>query len=157
MLASTEISETWVVLPQGCTSNDPSNCIKERGGAYNITLSKTWNEKGVDSLKTESDLGYVNNYDNGDFGLDTLGVDVPPGHANVSLDQQVIAGVATKDFFLGNLGLANRQHTFGNGEQVSGFLSHLNASNLIPSLSYGYTAGASYRKRQRMESDWVPH
>lgn len=156
MLASTEISETWVVFPGGCVS-EPSNCIKERGGAYNTTLSKTWDDKGRERLKTESNLGYAGLYDNGDFGYDTLGVDVPPGHANVSLDKQVIAGVEIKDFFLGNLGLANRQHTFGNGEQASGFLWHLNASNLIPSLSYGYTAGASYRKRQRMESDWVPH
>lgn len=140
------------MLPEGCASTDPKNCTEERGGAYNVTASKTWVDKSHDHLVTESNLGYISNYDNGDFGLDTLGVGAP-GHGNASLDQQVFAAVATNDFFLGNLGLANRQHTFGDGSQKSGFLSQLNMSNLIPSLSYGYTAGASYRKHQRMESD----
>lgn len=68
------------------------------------------------------------------------------GETNVTLNKQVIAGIATKDFYLGNIGLAARpldwtDHT----ESSPSLMSSLKSQNLIPSLSYGYTAGASYR------------
>lgn len=146
MLASTEVPETWIVDYRGCTSTDARNCTEARGGVYNLTASKSWLDKKIDTLGAEANLEYTVNSDVGQFGFDTLGVAVS-GRGNVSLDDQLVATVATKDFFLGNLGLANRQHDFGDGTHPTGFLSQLNASNLIPSLSYGYTAGASYRKR----------
>lgn len=146
VLASTEIPETWVVGPEGCVTTDPSNCTQARGGTYNGDNSTTWKTINNYSLGAESNLGLTQNSDNGQYGFDTLAVAVPGG-GNVSLDHQLIARLATKDFYLGNLGLANRQLLLG-GDRESGFLSHINASNLIPSLSYGYTAGASYRKRR---------
>ena len=86
------------------------------------------------------------NSDVGEYGFDTIAIGVP-AHGNVSLDQQPIAGIATKDFLLGNLGLASRPLKFASdGAQISGLMSNLKSKNLIPSLSYGFTAGASYRK-----------
>lgn len=159
MLAATEVPETWIVDVLGCTSTtsttDAKNCTEARGGVYNITASKSWNKKGLDQLGAEANLGYTVNSDNGDFGFDTLGVAVSGG-GNVSLDKQLLATLATPDFFLGNLGLAIRQHDFSDGTHALGFLSQLNTSNLIPSLSYGYTAGASYRRRAGEKLDRAP-
>lgn len=156
MLASTEIPETWVVDPSGCAKSDPTNCTTARGGVFNNTVSTSWVNKNIYALGAESNLGYTVNSDNGNYGFDTLRVGLP-GDGNVSLDHQLIAGIATKDFFLGNLGLASRQLMFADKTQAPGFLSQLQSNNMIPSLSYGYTAGASYRKHQRRTSDGIPH
>lgn len=152
MLASTETVETWVVFTSGCNNQ---TCIDARGGVFDNKSSKNWTEKTLDNLTVESNLGYTGNYDVGDYGHDTLAIGVP-GQGDVSLDQQLIAGIATKDFFLGNVGLANGQRAFPDGTRETGLMAQLKSKNLIPSLSYGYTAGASYRKRQSMKSDRSP-
>lgn len=127
---------------------------------YNISASKNWVNKisggGILELEAESNLGYNVNYDNGQYGFDTLGV-VVPGGGNVSLDKQLIAGIATNDFLVGNLGLADRPREFEGYTPEMGFVSQLQSKNLIPSLSYGYTAGASYRKSQGVKSDVIEH
>ena len=84
----------------------------------------------------------------GQFGYDTLGVPGQSGVANVSLEHQVVAGIATNTYYLGNLGLSSQNITFGTATSDSSpsFLGSLKNENLIPSLSFGYTAGASYRK-----------
>ena len=84
----------------------------------------------------------------GHFGYDTIGVPGQSGVANVSLDHQVIAGIVTNTYYLGNLGLSPQNITFGEDKSDTSpsFLSSLKNENLIPSLSFGYTAGASYSK-----------
>ena len=145
LLASTQVPETWVVGTEGCTLNDPQNCDASRGGLFNSTASSSWNDSGVYSLNAEINLGYTQNSDNGDYALDTIEVGTP-GDGAVSLGQQVVAGIATKDFYLGNLGLSTQPIALSNtGEPLPSLLSSLMSNNLIPSRSYGYTAGASYR------------
>ncbi|KAL9610154.1 MAG: hypothetical protein Q9167_005132 [Letrouitia subvulpina] len=146
VLVSTQIPECWVVLEEGCTESDPSNCTETRGGLFDYSKSSTWDKKAIFPLGTEANLGYTKNSDNGAYGWDTVELGTV-GETNATLDKQVIAGIATKDFYLGNLGLAARpldwtDHT----ESSPSLLSSLQSQNLIPSLSYGYTAGASYRK-----------
>ena len=67
---------------------------------------------------------------------------------NVTLDHQLLAGVATKDFFVGSLGLSQTPLSFQNPggapDTRPSLITSLKDANLIPSLSYGYTAGASY-------------
>ena len=91
-------------------------------------------------------LPYTSNYDNGHYGLDTLGLGYP-GSGAPSLKKQVMATVATKDFYLGNLGLAPRPVNLTTyQDSYPSFLTNLHNQSLIPSLSYGYNAGAQYRK-----------
>lgn len=145
------------MFPQGCNNQtDANNCTEARGGVFDVESSKTWTEKRIFELGAESNLGYTGNSDNGEYGLDTVAIGVP-GRGNVTVDQQLIAGIATKDFFLGNVGLADRQLAFADGTQGTGLMAQLKSKNLIPSLSYGYTAGASYSKRPSMKSDSGPH
>ena len=143
---STLVPETWVVLPLGCTSNDPSTCLNSRGGVFDPKRSLTWLDQGTWSLVEESDLGYGGTTDPGDYGYDTLGIQIE-GNANgvVALPHQVISALAVKTFYLGNLGLNPRTPYF-NTSTTPSFLQSLRITNQIPSLSYGYTAGAYYRK-----------
>ncbi|MCJ1385623.1 hypothetical protein MMC17_008746 [Xylographa soralifera] len=83
--------------------------------------------------------------DGGDYGYDTVGLEIV-GNTPVFLDNQVVVAVDThKDFWLGYIGLAPRTPQFSNSSQPS-FLKSLKNQNSIPSLSYGYTAGAFYRE-----------
>ena len=83
--------------------------------------------------------------DAGDYGYDTVGLEIVGGPP-VILDHQVVVALDTeKDFWLGYIGLAPRTPQFGNSSQPS-LLKSLKIQNSIPSLSYGYTAGAIYRE-----------
>lgn len=157
MLASTQVPETWLVDPQGCIDQDPSNCTQARGGFYHRAdsstsqgLSTAENPSGRPKtlpLQAESNLGMTNNFDFGIYGFDAVELG-RPGNGNISLSTaQVIATVATKDFFLGNLGLSARRVSAMGSGGPPGLLTSLNDGNYIPSLSYGYTAGAAYRKK----------
>lgn len=129
------------------------NCNDERGGIFNYNESpKNWITKGNFTLDISANLGLGGNGDGGTFGYDTLAIPTANG-ASVTLDQQLLSGVATKDFFVGSLGLSSRPISFES--QVKGqppdtrqsLITSLKDKNLIPSLSYGYTAGASYRNQ----------
>lgn len=144
VLASTTIPETWVVAVGGCTPQDGSGCRNSRGNLFNKTISTTWEGKGIFELGAERNLNFTE-FDNGDYGNDTLSIGYN-GSGGLSLDRQVIAGIATKHFYLGYLGLTPRPVNFSETESSASYLSNLKAQSKIPSLSFGYSAGAYYRK-----------
>ena len=89
---------------------------------------------------------YIGNYDNADYGLETVGLGLP-GSNGVSLPNHIVGALATKDYYLGYLGVTNQPTNFSQFDDPhSSFLSTLKAQNQIPSLSYSYSAGAPYRK-----------
>ena len=146
VLASTTVPETWVVLKSGCTEQDPSGCDNARGTLFNSNASTTWQDQGLFGLGVETNLPYTGNYDNGDYGFDTLGLGLVG--SGVTVNHSVIAGIATKDFFLGNLGLTPRPINFTEFDHPkTSLLTNLRSANQIPSLTYGYSAGAKYRKK----------
>lgn len=156
VLASTQVPEMWLVDPQGCNDKDPSNCTEARGGIYQRAESSTsqGSSGGYDNvpLQAESNLGMTKNSDVGSYGFDAVELG-RPGDGNISLSTaQVIATVATKDFLLGNLGLSARRVSTLESGKPPGLLTSLNDRNYIPSLSYGYTAGAAYRKKGNASS-----
>lgn len=150
MLVSTEVSSTWVVAPTGCGSTSPVNCTGARGGAYDSTKSSSWNVNALYALAAETNLGDPYSGDNeiGDYGYDTIGIPGQSGVADISVDHQVIAAITPDTYYLGNLGLSSQNITFSAGasDTSPSLLGSLRNENLIPSLSFGYTAGASYRK-----------
>lgn len=150
VLVSTEVSSTWVVAPGGCGPAYPVNCTGARGGAYDSTKSSTWNVNALYSLAAETNLGnpYSASSQIGNFGYDTVGIPGQSDVANVSLDHQVIAAIETNTYYLGSLGLSSQNITFStdSSDTSPSFLGSLRNENLIPSLSFGYTAGASYRQ-----------
>lgn len=150
MLVSTGVQVTWVVEPGGCGPPYPVNCTETRGETYDSTKSTSWHASALYSLGVETNLGNPYSADSqmGDFGYDTIGLPGQSGVANISLDNQVIAGIKTTTYYLGSLGLSSRNISFSTSSSDTSqtFLSSLKNKNLIPSLSFGYTAGASYSK-----------
>ena len=147
VIASTAGYQTIAILPGGCISSDPSTCATDRGALFNPNSSTTWKANTVTpnstfTLNLDTNLGYN---ENGLFGYDTvqMGWD---GSGGPSLDQQIVAGIETKDFFLGMFGLNPRPTNFTTlNTQAPSYMSTLLDQKVIPSLSWGYTAGNQYR------------
>ena len=129
--------------PQGCTLADPSSCASTRGGIFHPNQSTSWREAGLFELDLELNLGYTGN---SEFAFESIALGLHGTGAPV-LSHQLFAGLATKEFYLANWGIAPRPTNLtGFDEPQQSVLSALKETSQIPSLSYGYTAGAPYRK-----------
>ena len=150
VLVATTIGETWVISQNetqgGCLKSDSPGCAESRGALFNINASTSWQDKGIYELGNEINLpDYITGYDNGHYGIDSLGLGLPGG-GGVALDNQVVAALATKDFYLGYLGVTSRPTNFSTFDNPhTSFLSSLKQQNKIPSLTFGYSAGNQYR------------
>lgn len=154
VLVSTKGFQTWVPHADGCTkADDVSNCASLRGAEHFRTASSvgfqsnqssTWQAIGEQDLDLETNLGYGGQ---GQYGYDTVYLGASQETDTISLDRQVVAGLKDKDYFLGMLGLSRTSSKFSTvGHEVSSLFENLKDKNIIPSWSYGYTAGAAYRK-----------
>ena len=151
VLPSTSGSSLWVVLIQGCIESDPSNCHTLRGDTFNINASSTWQDEGLFHLPllSEQYLGYSGN---ADYGFDNVTLDWP-GSGGPTLEHQVLTGIATKDFYIGSLGMTSRPVNISNfTDPFPSMLGTLRNNNQIPSLSFGYTAGAFYQPKPEFDS-----
>lgn len=89
---------------------------------------------------------YDNEFDVADYGLETVGLGLP-GANGASEPNLIVGALATKDFYLGYLGVTNQPTNFTEFDNPHpSFLSTLKAQQKLPSLSYAYSAGAQYRK-----------
>ena len=151
VLVSTTVGETWVISKNatvgGCLARDPPNCPQSRGLLVNVNTSSTWQDQGIYALGVELNLpDYTNDFVNGNYGLESLGLGLP-GSGGVTLDNQVVAAISTKDFYLGNLGVTARPTNFTTfDDPQTSFLSSLYERGHIPSLTFGYSAGNQYRE-----------
>lgn len=147
ILPATNGQETWAPLPQACAQYGPA-CpylrgvpVSSRSLGFDTAQSTTWTKDGIYDLVIEQNLGYDGN---GLYGSDTvqLGNSTQGGPM---LEHQVVAGIVDDDFWLGIIGLGPKPANFSsfNDPQPS-FMRTLVDQKLIPSLSYGYTAGARY-------------
>ncbi|KAK5705104.1 hypothetical protein LTR97_002219 [Elasticomyces elasticus] len=154
VLPSTAGQETWLPNPQGCTTanpDDPGYCGYLRGalpfnganssGFFN-NESSSWDLIGLYTLDAqEAELGYTGN---GLYGFDTValnGTTTP-----FSENKSVVAGVADLDYWLGVFGLGPKAINFTTfNDPIPNYMRTLVDNNTIPSLSWGYTAGAFYR------------
>jgi hypothetical protein len=68
------------------------------------------------------------------------------GSGGLTVKNQSLAGIATKSFFMGLLGLTPRSSNFTNfNNPIPSFMQSLQKQSLIPSVSWSYTAGNQYR------------
>lgn len=151
--SATASNTLWVVLSQGCSApGDPGNCAYLRGFEFTPNQSSTWSIEGLGNeglyslvVYEESLLGYSGN---AYYGYDSITLGWPgQGTGLPSITHQVVAGIATPDFYLGSLGLSPIPMNFSslNDPQPS-MLSTLRNKSVIPSSSWGYTAGAFYQQ-----------
>lgn len=150
VLPSTASQQTWVPHPDGCASSvvgNISDCGDSRGvwpfesedsDGFQESKSSTWQAIGIYELYIEEHLGIDGN---GFFGYDSVGL----GESGPVTEHQVVAGVPTPNYWLGLLGLGANYTNFEH-ERPSSLLRTLKDEEKIPSLSYGYTAGAPYSK-----------
>lgn len=155
VLISTVLGETWVISANktqgGCIGNDPTSCAQGRGALFNINASSTWKDQGLFGVGLETNLpDYISNFDVADYGLETVGLGLP-GSNGVTEPNRIVGALATKDFYLGYLGVTNQPTNFtAFDDPQPSFLSTLKTQDKIPSLSYAYSAGAQYRKEDHL-------
>ncbi|KAL8785865.1 MAG: hypothetical protein Q9195_008460 [Heterodermia aff. obscurata] len=145
VLPSTAGQATWVVMDGGCPSSSPASCSDDRGRLVNLNESSSRDELGVYTLELELNLGHN---DTGEFGLDTLGLGTTAPSGGPSLDSQLVIGIETNNYRLGTFGLNHQPTNVSSfAQSYTSFLTSLKLQNLIPSLSWAYTAGAKYRSK----------
>ncbi len=143
LLPSITGNSIWVVLPLACESSSVSACRLNRGNIFTTNDSSTWEHKAIYKLPLHPQQ-YLPFSGNASFGLDNVTLK-RPGHPGTSIENQLIAGYVTDDFYVGALGLSPLPANFTPEVHYSSFLGTLKAEDRIPSRSYGYTAGAHYR------------
>ncbi|KAJ9651641.1 hypothetical protein H2198_009084 [Neophaeococcomyces mojaviensis] len=140
---STTESEAWVVGPAGCDGT--STCSSLRGGLFSADQSTSWETLGLYELGY-SDLSQTT--DNGYYGFDNLSIS-----DTISASNQIIAVVNDTDHWIGQLGLVVQETRFQSNIDHLPLISTLvQNESVIPSHSYGYTAGAYYKGKSVLGS-----
>lgn len=144
VLISTASQQTWVILPDGCKPAD-GLCPGLRGGTFTRNDSSTWSPLGNDLFKLSIEEN-LNISQNAYFGLDTVGLG-SPGSGGPTLQHQLLGTIATEIFYLGMFGVNPNPKRFpGIDEEEPSYMTSLKNQGIIPSLSFGYTAGAYNRE-----------
>jgi hypothetical protein len=139
VLVSTTSNVPWAVLNEACKGSDDEikACAQSRGNLFTRQDSSTWELKGPFALGFEENLGYE---DSGLYGYDTLTLGFEGAPA---LSHQVVTGILTDDFWIATLGIRPAAVNFTSVDKpIDSWLSALKNDSHIPSLSWGYTAGA---------------
>lgn len=130
--------------PPGTLTGANPNPFGASGFQSNVT--STWQEKPGLEIQDES---YLNVTSSAEYGVDVVGLG-PEASAGLTLSSSLIAGVPAEPFYLGNLGLKPARTSVVNQSKAyvstATLMTQLKDQDLIPSLSYGYTAGAIYSK-----------
>ncbi|KAM0221559.1 hypothetical protein ACHAPQ_000081 [Fusarium lateritium] len=140
VLVSTALSEFWAVGPGGCLPKEP-HCIAARGGVYSPQESSDLSALGIWQLG----LNYLGYGGNGDYGRDRISMQSPLSDELYIMDDVLIATVNTTSYLNGLFGLGITQGNFNGTVADSPLTQAVAQYGLIPSYSFGYTAGAYYR------------
>lgn len=134
-------------MTEGCNVGD-STCINGRGLLFNPNSSSTWSQYGVYGLGAEQNLGSTGS---ARYGNDTVSLGIQ-GSGGPTLPDQIVGTFSTEDFYLGFFGLNPASTNFTQQNQKASYMTTLKNQNLIPSLSFGYTAGNQYTLKQVLGS-----
>ncbi|KAJ8608102.1 hypothetical protein MRB53_039851 [Persea americana] len=132
--------QTWVVIPQGCqTATDYTACADVRGGIFQYNKSSTFHKIGTYSLLVDENLDL---FSNAIYGYDQVTL----AGQGLTLTNTTVAGMALDTFYLGVFGVNTKPTNFTTFNDPSpSYMTQLKQQNKIPSVSFGYTAGAHYR------------
>jgi hypothetical protein len=148
VLPSFQAQNSWVPIVDECVkiSADPAKCGTSRGvqpfaqrssAGFQTNVSSTWEAIGLYELGLERDRGITGN---GLSGFDTVEL------SNTTLDHFPITAYASPGYWIGQLGLSTIPLNFSETINSASLLVTLKKEQSIPSLAYGYQAGASYRQ-----------
>lgn len=157
VLPSTASQQIWVVNQEACrvqyldlaTNNltepeaDP-DCERNRGFVFNTNTSSTWVEQGFYDLWVGGTYGKTNT---GYFGYDTVALGLP-GEEGPTVSHTTIGTLKYPNTWLGHIGLHSKSTNFSanlvDTPPVPSYITRLFEQGNIPSVSFGYTAGAKY-------------
>jgi hypothetical protein len=120
-------------------------CTTNKGGLFSPLKSSTWQEQGFFDLGVDYQLG---NTAYAEYGLDNLTF----GATGITIPSAIIGAfngsglTNTTSYFTGLFGVGITPGNFTNITPLSAISALVEQMGTIPSHSYGYTAGASYRK-----------
>ncbi|KAH6621856.1 aspartic peptidase domain-containing protein [Boeremia exigua] len=155
VVPSTSSQQIWVVNSEACEVNDTSSsdpqavkadpdCEYNRGYVFNISQSRSWAAQGYYSLWIGGTYGIEGN---GFYGYDAVGLGLP-GEEGPAVANTTIGTLRTPEFWLGHLGLHPKSTNFSanliDTPPVPSYMTRLFKQGNIPSISFGYTAGARY-------------
>ncbi|KAL9025929.1 MAG: hypothetical protein Q9196_005328, partial [Gyalolechia fulgens] len=144
VLISTAGQATWAISSLRCPPDLPPSCSQLLGGVFNNNDSKSWDQKGFFGLGLETNLYPP---DNATFGLDSVGLGLTNASGPV-LENQIVAALSGSTYAQGTFGLGRQPTNLSDfTDPHPSFLTSLYNKNLIPSLSWSYTAGAKYRQK----------
>lgn len=147
MFPSTAGQATFVVGPLGCQATDNyqafPNCTQTRGELFDTSKSLSWNSLGNYTLSLETNLGYN---ETAAYGLESIALGFSDANGGPTLQNQTVSDILITDYYVGLFGIGNQPTNFTTQSNPQpSFLTTLRTKNLIPSLSWAYTAGAKYR------------
>jgi hypothetical protein len=142
----------YVPIDKDCERFNVTDCGGLRGVeiwasrpsiGFHPANSSSWSEMGTYRVGLGANFGLTGN---GKFGNDTVGLGTGAGVNAVNIDQQAVVAYATSDVWVGQLGLSKWALNMSDTVTPHSFLSSLKEGGYIPSLSFGYQAGAFYRE-----------
>ncbi|KAK7178893.1 eukaryotic aspartyl protease [Paraphaeosphaeria sporulosa] len=130
------------------SKGDLPNCGALRGvvnashsAGFLFNASETWDPLGKFMTNIHCELGYASG---ATFGTDNVGLMVQ-NSGGPTLQDQVVGLLGKSPFFTGFFGLSPKAANFTNyNDPHPSYITTLKNTRRIPSLSYGYTAGAFY-------------
>ncbi|KAF2095070.1 acid protease, partial [Rhizodiscina lignyota] len=142
----------WVVIPPGCTeiNQNVSDCAAKRGGMFVSNQSTSWSTEklpnyGLFSLETGNEEVQLGLSGNAYYGFDTIHLGLS-GSGLPQVQNQLVAGMATNDFWLGSLGISPTTFNITNFDSpIPSLLGTLRSQKFVRSTTWGYTAGAVYQ------------
>ncbi|ORY18322.1 aspartic peptidase domain-containing protein [Clohesyomyces aquaticus] len=150
VLPATNGQNIWVPIADDCEHLNTTDCGTSRGvpsfqnlrsPGFQSNLSSTWETIGLYEPGQDRNLGFTGNWLS---GFDSVAFTSQMNKSLVSIDKQPVTAYATPNFWLGQIGLSIRRMNFREDEHPNSFLTSLKDAGVIPSLSFGYTAGAPY-------------
>lgn len=159
-------SSPMVLVPAQTNWCDDDECAKGRGIMSTINgqqargfsdQSGDWKSEGLYTLPITGTYWFSstlllptgpnrpNNTMNGEWGTTTVGLGPASPQSN-TIEDQYVAIYYNEDLYLGSLGLSVGEVGFGAAKKPTYLSSLASHVDIIPSRSYGFTAGASYRK-----------
>lgn len=83
------------------------------------------------------------------YGFEDVGLGIPNSASLTTLNNTLVAGIATDNYFIGSLGLSPLAFNISTiNDPIPSILGTLANESRVPSASWGYTAGAAYRNPQ---------
>lgn len=123
-------------------------CDAARGGVFTPSKSNSWQSLNVWQLG----LAYLGYGGNGDYGREMASGQNPLTRTSFTMNDVAVAAINVTEYYQGLFGLGIAKGSFGD-EAIDTPLTKvgISAARSIPSVSYGYTAGAHYSKFPQRE------